>query len=318
MVRQWQSNEMEQALKDIKRRETFDLVWAERPCMGELVRSAGFSKLVVDVDDMESVSLRRALKYSSWYRSKPLHYAELAKLYAYEALLPRRFWRLVVCKEEDKRLFGSDRTNVFVVPNGVPVLAPARPETERPGEMLFVGTLSYHPNVDAVEFFHQSILPQVRRLCPDAHLTVVGKEPEPAILALHDGSSCIVRGQVQDVAPHFARAALVVAPIRLGSGTRIKVLEALVRGKAVVATSTAVEGLDLRPGVDLEIADTAEAFALACVRLLGDPVARQRLGIAGRERVLQRYLWDAIGESVECVIRDYADSPAACTAETAP
>jgi len=316
-VRQWMTDDLAEALLDIRQREVFDLVWAERLSTAEMARSAGFQKIVVDVDDIESVALTRRLKNSPYYGSKPLHYGELTKLNLYEHFLPRRFWRLVVCKHEDRQVFGSDAKNVFVVPNGVARFPQTPHECEHPGQMLFLGTLSYYPNIDAVQFFHTSILPGVRKLCPDAHLAVVGKEPETPILSLHDGVGCIVHGQVPDVTPYFNTAALVVAPIRLGSGTRIKVLEALARGKAVVATSTAVEGLDLRPAVDLEIADTADAFTAACARLLNDAQARQKLGIAGRQRVLERYMWDAIGEPIERVITAAAGSAAEEVAEIA-
>jgi glycosyltransferase involved in cell wall biosynthesis len=100
----------------------------------------------------------------------------------------------------------------------------------------------------------------------------------------------------------------VVAPIRLGSGTRLKVLEALARGKALVATSIAVEGLDIRPGVDFELADTPTQFSAACIRLLGAPEARRRLGDSGRRRVLERYTWDAVGEAAHRVIADLVAS----------
>ncbi len=302
VVRQQMSTKMREVLEEIRRRETFDVVWAERPSMGEIARAAGFEKILVDMDDIESVSLARFLKHSAWYRSKPLHYAELAKLYFYERLLPRRFWRLVVCKEQDRRLFGRECRNIFTVPNGVASFQETPCETERAGEMLFVGTLSYVPNIDAVQFFHESIFPKIRRLAPNASLTIVGKEPERAILDLHDGSTCVVKGEVTDLTPHFASASLVVAPIRLGSGTRIKVLEALARGKAVVATSTAAEGLNLRPGIDLEIADSPEAFTGACVRLLADPAARRRLGAAGRLRVRELYHWGAIAGYAELAV----------------
>jgi glycosyltransferase involved in cell wall biosynthesis len=119
---------------------------------------------------------------------------------------------------------------------------------------------------------------------------------------LHDGSTCVVHGLVPDVTPYFEQAAVVVAPIRQGSGTRLKVLEALGRGKAVVATSVAAEGLDLRPGVDLEIADDPEAFARACAHLLADPAARRELGATGRRRVLERYRWEDIGAMAEKVL----------------
>src|SRR5262249_52274512 len=159
--------------------------------------------------------------------------------------------------------------------------------------------MDYEPNIDAACFFGNSIFPQVRQLQATASFHIVGRNPSPLVLALRDGANIVVHGRVPDVTPYFERASVVVAPIRQGGGTRLKVLEALGRGKALVATSTAAEGLDLRPGVDLEIMDDPDAFARTCARLLGDPVARQRLGTSGRQRVFERYQWDNIGKRAE-------------------
>jgi glycosyltransferase involved in cell wall biosynthesis len=122
------------------------------------------------------------------------------------------------------------------------------------------------------------------------------------VLALHDGRTCAVADSVPDVAGYLEAATLMVVPLRRGAGTRLKVLEALAHGKAVVSTSVGAEGLDLRPGVDLEIADDAESFARACARLLDDPEARCRMANAGRERVLSRYTWEQVCKSAEQAI----------------
>jgi glycosyltransferase involved in cell wall biosynthesis len=287
------------AFREIRGADHFDAVWVDRAFFAEVARQAGFERFVVDLDDCQSTVFARELRHSPWYRSKVLHYAELAKLYWYERSLPRRFWRLVVCKEEDRRLVGRNRSKVFVVPNGVPDYPWPPTNPEGPGELFFIGALDYPPNIDAVKFFREAILPQVRRWHPHAAFHLVGRNPDPLVTALHDGDGCVVHGSVRDVTPSYERAAVVVAPIRQGSGTRVKVLEALGRGKALVATSVAAEGLDLRPGVELEIADDPESFARACARLLGDPAARQKLGAAGRRRVLERYRWQAIAKTVE-------------------
>jgi glycosyltransferase involved in cell wall biosynthesis len=214
----------------------------------------------------------------------------------YERLLPRRFWRLVVCKEADRQFFSTFQHRVFIVPNGTTACPVTSFNDEKLGELLFVGSMSYAPNIEAVQFFTQSILPKIRETHPEACLHIVGRAPEVEVKALHDGITCIVHGEVPEVSPYYEKASVVTAPIRLGGGTRLKVLEALVRGKALVATSIAAEGLDLRPSVDLEIADTPDAFAAACVRLLEDPARRRQLGLSARQRVLERYEWQQIGK----------------------
>ncbi len=280
----------------------FDLVWAERPAAAEMARAAGFRQIVVDLPDLDTVILSRALAHAGRYLSKPLHYAELAKLTRYERSLPARFGTVLVCKDEDQRFFPDGGRQVSVVPNGVEPLAALDPRREQPGELLFVGTLFWEANVQAVRWFHQLVLPAIRTAVPGARFAIVGRQPVPTVLALADGVSCTVHGDVPDIRPFYESAAVVVAPIWLGSGTKLKVLEALALGRALVATSIAVEGIDLRPGIDFALADTPEAFADTCAHLLADADARRQLAEQGRARVLERYTWEAIGTEANRVI----------------
>jgi glycosyltransferase involved in cell wall biosynthesis len=305
-VRRWESPELLAILRDLAATTRFDLVWAERSYIAEMVRAAGFRHIVVDVDDLESVVLFRVLARSPGYPSKPLQYVEGVKSWLYERfLLPLRFHRLLVCKREDRRLFvPGARHKVFVVPNGVSPTPPCDSADEAPGEMLFVGSLEYWPNQDAVTYFVQEVLPSIRARHPGARFTMVGARPGEALRRLHNGDDVVVAGSVPDLEPYYRRAALVVVPMRLGGGTRIKVLEALAHEKALVTTSIGVEGLELRSGDTLEIADGADAFAGACVRLLGDAAARRRLAENGREQVLEHYQWDAVlGRTLGAVVR---------------
>jgi glycosyltransferase involved in cell wall biosynthesis len=296
LVRRWYSPELLGVLSGVRATTSFDLVWAERSYIAETVRAAGFRRILVDVDDIESTAFFRVLGQAPTYLSKPLHYAEWAKGHLYErVLLPLRFQRLLVCKEEDRRFFvPGSRHKVFVVPNGVRAFPACDPADEEPGEMLFVGSLEYSPNIDAVTYFVQEILPRVQARHPGARVNIVGARPKEAVLRLHNGAGVVVAGSVPDLEPYYRKAALVVVPMRLGGGTRIKVLEALSHGKAVVTTSIGAEGLSLAGGDALEIVDGPDAFAHVCVRLLGDAGARLRLGENGRAQVLERYEWDAM------------------------
>jgi glycosyltransferase involved in cell wall biosynthesis len=256
----------------------------------------------VDVDDLETIYQLQRVRAQRLFPPRLLALCELAKLYAYERTLPRRFWRLVVCKEEDRRFFGRDRDRVFVVPNGTVAPGAVRSDRERDGEVVFVGTLGYEANADAAIYFRSRVLPLLAGAYPGARFVVIGLNPPPEVQALHDGQACIVVGSVPDVTPHYETASVVAVPIRKGGGTRLKVLEALAHGKAVVSTSLGAEGLDLRPGVDLEIADDAGSFATACARLLKDAALRRRLGQSGRERIISRSGWDRVSAAAERAI----------------
>jgi glycosyltransferase involved in cell wall biosynthesis len=130
----------------------------------------------------------------------------------------------------------------------------------------------------------------------------VGGNVDSSVRELHDDKECFVHGYVPDLDHLYDMCDLVVAPVRLGSGTRLKVLESLARGKALVATTTAVEGLDVRSGIHLEVADQPHHFATACARLLADEATRQALAHAGRHLVMTRYRWQAIGDLAKCVV----------------
>ncbi len=303
LVHQWDSPVLRRVLAQLRRTERFDAVWVERFYTAEAVRRAGFDgRIFVDLDDLESVALARRLEQAPFGAGALVERLELAKIRLYERALPRRFWRLGVCKEEDRSRFGSAMDRVSVIPNGTRVFPPPDRGAERSGELLFVGQLEYGPNVDAIRYFHTEILPRLEGMVGTVRFVVVGRGGGPEILGLHDGDRCVVASSVPDLAPWFETAAVVVVPIRLGSGTRLKVLDGLSRGKAVVSTSVGAEGLDVRPGVDLEVADDADTFARTCARLLADPEARARLGRAGRERVIEKYRWDSVAETVEGVL----------------
>ena len=260
-----------------------------------MARDAGFSRILVDLPDLESALVHRGLSAGAWYRSKPIDWAEGAKFRAYDARLPSRFWRVSVCKEEDRRHFGPiPPDNVLVIPNGTESQCPTPPSEEVPGEMLFVGALFYQPNIDAVLFFHREIFPIIRRSMPEARFRIVGLAPDESIARLDNGQDCVVNASVDDLSPYYARASLIVVPMRLGAGSKLKVVEALSRGKALVSTAFGAEGFDLRPGVDLEIGDSPQDFAAQCIRLLQDPSARAALAASGRARTLERYTWSAI------------------------
>ena len=169
---------------------------------------------------------------------------------------------------------------------------------EEPDQLTFTGLLRYSPNADAVRWFVHEVLPLVRAAVPAVRFEAVGKSPSPKLAALA-GPGVQITGTVPDVRPALARAAVVVVPLRVGSGTRIKILEAMAMGKAVVSTAIGCEGLDVRDGEHLVVADDADGFAATVVQLLRDPALRARLGAAGRALVEREYSWPMSVERLE-------------------
>ena len=161
--------------------------------------------------------------------------------------------------------------------------------------------MDFRPNVDAVLWFVQRVLPRVRAELPGAHFVVVGQHPHRRLDPLREDPAVTLPGWVEDTRPYIARAAVYVAPLRVGGGTRLKLLEAMAMGKAVVATRLGAEGYPVTDGGELLLADTPADFAAAVVALLRAPERRAALGRVARAFVEQRYDWRVIVPRVEAV-----------------
>ncbi len=157
--------------------------------------------------------------------------------------------------------------------------------------LVFTGKMDYRPNVDAMLWFTDAVLPRVRRAIPSARLYIVGQRPHPRLDRLREQPGVFVTGWVKTVLPFLGAAAVYVAPLRMGSGTRLKLLEAMAAGCAVVATRAAAAGLPPAVTAALTLADDAPASANAIVALLNDPARRAALGQAAQAAVKQHYDW---------------------------
>ncbi len=198
-----------------------------------------------------------------------------------EAELLPKFDGCLVCSEEDARLVRGAR--VVVYPNTIGWHE--RTEREKGQTLVFSGNMEYHPNQQAVRWFHGSIWPKLRLRFPGLRWRLVGMNPEAVRPVVCGDSRIEMTGAVEDALREIGQAQLAVVPLLAGSGTRIKILEAWAAGTAVVSTTLGAEGL---PGC-VRIADGAEAFERAVVELLGDPAERRRLEEAGRTAYEARY-----------------------------
>lgn len=282
--------------------EPVDIVQIEGLEMGRYAatirRGAPGVPIVYDAHNAETLIQRRALhtdlrQIRRWPQA--LYSAvQLPRLRRFERGVCAKADAVVCVSPADARALQRPAT---IVPNGILMADYTR---YRPGSPLpeaaivFTGKMDYRPNVDAARWFARRILPRVRARVPQAQFLVVGKKPAAAVRALDRLPAVTVTGAVPDVRPYIAGAALFVAPVRMGGGTRFKILEALAMARAVVATSIGAEGFDVASGRELVIADEPEAFAAACVELLGAPGRAAQLGAAGREFVAANYEWERI------------------------
>ena len=231
-------------------------------------------------------------------------FVQWRRLRRYEAQVCRRADRVIAVSDADaaalrKLVQGLD---VTVVPNGVDTwtYTPSLSHSPVPN-LVFTGTMDFRPNVDAVLWFARKVLPQVQAEAPGLHFFIVGQRPHRRLDGLRDDPAITLTGWVEDTRPYIAAAAVYVAPLRIGGGTRLKLLEAMAMSKPVVATRLGAEGYPVTDGRELLLADTPADFAAAIVALLRAPERRAELGQAARTFVERRYDWRAIVPRVEAV-----------------
>jgi glycosyltransferase involved in cell wall biosynthesis len=164
--------------------------------------------------------------------------------------------------------------------------------------VVFFGLLSTFPNIDGVLFFLRDIWPRIASARPEARCRIIGARPSAAMLR-HAGPRVEFTGFVDDLRPHLSSAAVLVVPLRLGGGTRLKIVEGMAMGKAIVSTTLGAEGIDAVPERDILIADEPEGFASSVVRVLDDPALAARLGGSARKLAEERYSWPAAARALE-------------------
>ena len=266
--------------------------------------------------DTSSILIQHNIDSIVWTRLCRNASSPLRKLGAFiQSLEFRRLERrlcpmfdLCVCmSEQDAERLGriAPDVRIEIVPNGVD-LEYFRPREDevRWNRIVYVGSMDWYPNEDAVLYFYERIWPIIRGEIPEAEFYVVGQYPGPRVKALDSMDGVHVTGLVDDIRPYVASAAVFIVPLRIGGGTRLKILEALAMGKAVVSSGIGCEGLDLTDGEDLIVADGPEEFAGWVIRLMRDEAERERLARSGRKKVVNRFGWDRMAEEM---LRIYAD-----------
>jgi glycosyltransferase involved in cell wall biosynthesis len=235
-----------------------------------------------------------------------------AKVEATERRLVAGFRANVMMSQQDaerlRRL--SPRARTVVVPNGVDTtfFVPEVGRPAIPGRIAFLGPTYLFPNRDGMEYLLEQMWPQIRSAIPGATLRLIGKSPaaDRARFDAVPGVACL--GLVPDIRPHLAEAGCCVVPLRVGGGTRLKILDSWAMGKAVVSTSLGCEGLDAVDGENILIRDDPKAFAEAVAAVLTDAGLRRRLERNARQTVEARYSWDMIGERLRAAYHEIIGS----------
>jgi glycosyltransferase involved in cell wall biosynthesis len=283
---------------------TADLVWVQSLGVYGQIRKYLCSPAVVDLPDVESAKVRRALATGAVSTPRLPTMVDLMRLHQAEAFWGRgRDW-FVVCSSVEKRRLARRAGRTWIIRNAVPIPELSPGQQDHDARLLFVGALGYGPNREAVLRFCREVLPSVLRQSDRASLTIVGSNPPAEIAALANHPGIRVAGDVEDTSSHLRSAAVVVAPILNGGGTRLKILEAMAHGRAVVSTTVGAEGLDVTHGKNILLADSPSAFADQCVRLLRCAPERYVIGQAARAFVVQHHTPLQAVEDLRALIRD--------------
>jgi polysaccharide biosynthesis protein PslH len=295
MGRRLQSAELKSAVRAAKA----DVVQAEGIEMAQYLDGAS-GKKVFDCHNAEWVLQRRTFAVDA-RRGRPVgavySLLQWLKLRRYERLACQRAGAVIAVSNEDRQALREldPRLAVEIIPNGVDAafFTPAAQEA-RPNTFLFTGTLDFRPNVDAVRWLVGEIWPLVRAELPAAELTLAGRAPVAEIRAMHGLAGVRVVASPPDIRPFFAEASVYLVPVRAGGGSRYKLLQALSMAMGIVSTTLGAEGIAARDGEHLRLADSPAGIATAAVALARDAGQRRRLGVAGRELVLERYDWPVL------------------------
>jgi sugar transferase (PEP-CTERM/EpsH1 system associated) len=266
--------------------------------------------------NVETILWERTFKNEKQPIKRAYFYAQYLKMRAYERELCHRYQAVAAVSTNDAEAIRDmfSVSDVYPVPTGVdvdffsPLTDPARPgRPQKPAreaaDLVFTGSMDWMPNEDAILYFADSILPRIAASVPEIKVTVVGRNPTPKLKELAQREPRVVlTGRVDDVRPYIDRSTVYIVPLRVGGGTRIKIYEAMGMARAVVSTTIGAEGLPVKDGEEIILADDPDRFADEVVRLVRDDAARSRIEEAARKAVVERFGWDRATEALVKII----------------
>jgi polysaccharide biosynthesis protein PslH len=294
--------------------DSWDLIQCEWTPYARFITHPPSAPVLMVTHNVESQIWARRAKHAGNPFAKVFFRSQEWKMRRFEKqALRRASAATAVSSRELSTLQSWGVSNVNLVPNGVDLeSAGASPEAEREDELLFLASLDWYPNLDALGHFVKNILPAVRARRPSVKLRIVGRKPARSVIEQYAALPGIdFVGEVKEVHSHVGRATVIIVPLRIGGGSRIKILEALAAGKAVISTTIGAEGLDVIAGEHLLIADSPEEFARGIEELLASTRLRRLLGENGRKLVTDRYGWDQIANRLEKVWYDVSEQQTA-------
>lgn len=300
VVRKYFSLELAQAIEEKLASEQFDLVHFDMLPLAQYASLLGNIPYVLNNHNVESLLLKRRAANADALTEKIFFSNQGKSLHHFEAEVCAKAKETFVCSQIDADILQdlSPAANISVVENGVDThfFSPGKPEPTE-NSLVFVGGMGWFPNKDGMIFFMEEVMPKILAEIPDTKLTLVGKSTGVQIPE-QVKNNITVTGFVDDFRPIVASAAVYILPIRVGSGTRLKLLEAMSMGKAIVSTSVGAEGVNLSAGENIIYADDASTFAQGIITLLTDRKQNAYFGHSARDVATSKYDWDIIANKL--------------------
>jgi glycosyltransferase involved in cell wall biosynthesis len=268
----------------------YDLVIADEICMTPYAELAPHLPRMVLRQKVDHLHYQEMARARPWSLDKGLDSLEAAKLRRYERAKMPLYQAYVIGR------YALHATSL-VIPNGVDLstFVPAGRPKAKDSTLLYVGAMHYYPNADAVGFFFEAMYERIRQAVPGVRVQIVGNAPPPDLQRLAHLPGVEVTGGVADVRPYYEEATVFIVPLRLGGGTRLKIVEAMAMGLPVVSTTVGAEGLSVRSGEDILIADDPISFSESVLQLLADAGLRERISKNG-QRLARHYNWSELAE----------------------
>lgn len=290
--------EVKGQLDDLIRRETYDVVVCDFLMAAGVIPWSSRTPKVLFAHNVEAAIWRhhyRAARNPVW---KAIAWREMKRMEAAERKYLTAAHHVFAVSLNDRECFGEflSPNRITVIPTGVDVESfKPYPTEEDPLSLVFTGSMDWLPNEDAVLYLVNQILPLVRQQFPQVSLSIVGRNPSATVRTLAARDSRLqVTGTVPDIRPFLACGAVVVVPLRIGGGTRLKIFEAMAMEKAIVSTTLGAEGLPVQDGENILLADTPSDFAASVTCLLRDTGLRTRMGMSARRLVEKDFSWEDV------------------------
>jgi sugar transferase (PEP-CTERM/EpsH1 system associated) len=300
----YNTQQMDRAVKDLLKEQSFDAVHVDHLHMAHYIKHFPKIPRMLDEHNVEYKILERCSEVETSPLKKHAYHDQAVKMWAFEAEMAERFQCVFACSEDDRLLINkmtSGLVPIHVVPNGVDTefFQPQNKDVQLEDALVFTGSMDWLPNDDAITYFCRDILPLIWQGKKDVKLYVVGKNPSAAVLELAaKDNRVVITGRVDDVRPYIERSKVFIVPLRIGGGTRLKILEAMSMTKAVVSTTIGAEGIQHTRDVDIALADHPQQFAQTIIELIDNPQRVADLGKEGRKLVCAKYDWNVVGEKL--------------------